>query len=294
VYALGVVLYEALTGRLPWPVHDREGIFAAHAHLSPDPLPHIPGLPVDVAVLIERALAKDPAARPTAADLAHRLAAAAGVRVAVADAPAVAMGTRPGVPSVSGGTRIMLASPLTVEPAEEDWTPPPRRVVPLSWAAAAAVLLSLVVAAVVAIAVGSGDQPRTQAAPPASASAAPTTPSVPARTACGVHYDTDANDGGVDIEITIVNTGTTQINGWTLMFDLKSGGVRLGDTRNGRWSLANGRVTVRSLDQNAAIAPGATVASRPTASLNGRGGRRDRVPERFTLNGTNCQILDTA
>jgi hypothetical protein len=89
-------------------------------------------------------------------------------------------------------------------------------------------------------------------------------------------------------------TGTTQINGWTLTFDLKSGGVRLGDTRNGRWSIANGRVTVRSLDQNAAIAPGATVASRPTASLNGRSGRRDRVPERFTLNGTNCQILDAA
>ena len=46
------------------------------------------------------------------------------------------------------------------------------------------------------------------------------------------------------------------------------------------------------VDQNAAIAPGATVASRPSANLNGRGGKRDRVPERFTLIGTNCAFLD--
>jgi serine/threonine-protein kinase len=93
VYSLGVVLYQALTGDLPWPTQtgaqalgrpDQRNLFGAHRP-EPEPLPEIAGLPDGVAGLIARCLASDPAARPASAALARALAKAAGVRVAAID-----------------------------------------------------------------------------------------------------------------------------------------------------------------------------------------------------------------
>jgi hypothetical protein len=77
VYAVGLLLYRALTGHLPWRVNTRTELLRAHLERAPAPLPPMPGLPDRVAALIRRCLAKDPAARPTAADLARVLAGAA-------------------------------------------------------------------------------------------------------------------------------------------------------------------------------------------------------------------------
>jgi eukaryotic-like serine/threonine-protein kinase len=74
VYAVGLLLYRALTGRLPWRVDTRTQLLRAHLARPPAALPPIPGLPDHVAGLIRRCLAKDPAARPSAADLARVLA----------------------------------------------------------------------------------------------------------------------------------------------------------------------------------------------------------------------------
>jgi serine/threonine protein kinase len=122
VYALGVVLYQALTGTLPWP---NLGEAASGAHQSQDyahqslagpgfegpgfegpgfegpgfeghhqgeltRLPAIPGLPDEALVVIESCLARNPGARPPSATLARILAKAAGVRVAVVDPTEVA------------------------------------------------------------------------------------------------------------------------------------------------------------------------------------------------------------
>jgi serine/threonine-protein kinase len=70
VYALGLLLYRALTGWLPWDVDSRSAVLRAHLLTEPAPLPPIPGLPAEVAEDCTRCLAKDPARRPTAADLA--------------------------------------------------------------------------------------------------------------------------------------------------------------------------------------------------------------------------------
>ncbi|MFE6871070.1 serine/threonine protein kinase [Kitasatospora sp. NPDC057692] len=75
LYALGVVLYECLTGRLPF-----EGETALELilkHLT-DPVPPLPAeVPAPVRALIERALAKDPALRwPDAAAMAGAVLAA--------------------------------------------------------------------------------------------------------------------------------------------------------------------------------------------------------------------------
>ncbi|MFB7473064.1 serine/threonine protein kinase [Kitasatospora sp. NPDC056184] len=75
LYALGVVLYECLTGRLPF-----EGETALELilkHLT-DPVPPLPAdVPAPVRALVERALAKDPALRwPDAATMAGAVLAA--------------------------------------------------------------------------------------------------------------------------------------------------------------------------------------------------------------------------
>ena len=78
VYALGLVLYRALAGRLPWNGSTVTEMVGNHLYATPAPLPRIPGLPPRVADLCLRALAKRPEDRPTAAEAARILSAAAG------------------------------------------------------------------------------------------------------------------------------------------------------------------------------------------------------------------------
>jgi serine/threonine-protein kinase len=77
VYALGVVLYEMLTGTLPFTGRNVTEVIAQHISA---PIPKVserePETPVALVRLVERMLAKDPAARPTAAELVKELTAA--------------------------------------------------------------------------------------------------------------------------------------------------------------------------------------------------------------------------
>jgi len=76
VYGLGLLLYRTLTGRLPWDVESRGQLLHAHLMRDPAPLPRLPGLPGEVGALVRHCLAKDPADRPTAGQLADDLARA--------------------------------------------------------------------------------------------------------------------------------------------------------------------------------------------------------------------------
>jgi serine/threonine-protein kinase len=77
VYALGVVLYEMLTGTLPFPGRNVTEVMAKHISA---PVPKLserePETPVALVRLVDRMLAKDPAGRPTAAELVKELTAA--------------------------------------------------------------------------------------------------------------------------------------------------------------------------------------------------------------------------
>lgn len=87
VYALGLLLYRTLTGRLPWPAENTTEALRAHLYADPEPVPALPGMPAGVADLCLSCLAKDPGDRPAAADVAHRLAAVVGLPAIIADAP---------------------------------------------------------------------------------------------------------------------------------------------------------------------------------------------------------------
>ncbi|HKE92095.1 MAG TPA: serine/threonine-protein kinase [Gemmatimonadales bacterium] len=76
VYALGVVLYEMLTGTLPFQGRNAMEVIAQHISA---PIPKVserePQTPVALVRLVEHMLAKNPAGRPTAAELVNQLTA---------------------------------------------------------------------------------------------------------------------------------------------------------------------------------------------------------------------------
>ncbi|BCY05458.1 serine/threonine-protein kinase [Actinoplanes sp. L3-i22] len=122
VYALGLLLYRALTGRMPWPAENTTQALRAHLYADPEPVPELPGMPVAVADLCLRCLAKDPVDRPPSVELARALAATVGVRPII---PPLRPGERP----------LAIAARATVPaPAGSDgrrrsgWIPGPPRI----------------------------------------------------------------------------------------------------------------------------------------------------------------------
>lgn len=89
VYAVGLLLYRMLTGRLPWQASTTTQMLRAHMYNDPDPMPPVVGLPAEVEELVRRCLAKSPADRPSTADVARTLADAAGIAAIVPVSPAL-------------------------------------------------------------------------------------------------------------------------------------------------------------------------------------------------------------
>ncbi|WP_433355015.1 protein kinase domain-containing protein [Micromonospora saelicesensis] len=127
VYALGLLLHRVLTGRLPWPAKAQSGMLRAHTHVELDPLPPIDGVPPGVHRLYRWCLAGDPADRPSAADAARILLAAASgtapeaAAVAAASAANVAAPTGPGSTGATTraaptGTEQTGTEPTSAEP----------------------------------------------------------------------------------------------------------------------------------------------------------------------------------
>jgi poly(3-hydroxybutyrate) depolymerase len=126
--------------------------------------------------------------------------------------------------------------------------------------------------------------PTPSTASPSPSSATPSPSSSPSGTgACRVADTVNAWNTGLTSSITITNTGTTAVNGWSLAFTLPSGQT-ITSGWNASYSPASGQVTARNLAYNAVIAPGATISIGFQATHSGN----TATPGTFTLNGAAC------
>jgi serine/threonine-protein kinase len=141
VYSLGIVLYETLVGEVPFSAGSQVGVAMKHVNEElPDVQERRPEVSAAVALVVERATAKDPEQRyQSVAEMIDDLATALEVEVARA------------------GTTTGEATSVL------DAVPPPKRRLSgrrrWSWAAVAAVLLAAAVAIALVVVISSGHGP---------------------------------------------------------------------------------------------------------------------------------------
>ncbi|MEH1164459.1 glycoside hydrolase family 9 protein [Micromonospora sp. CPCC 205539] len=119
----------------------------------------------------------------------------------------------------------------------------------------------------------------------ASAPVAVTTAPPPTSNACSVGYATNDWSTGFTATVTITNTGTTAINGWTLRFSF-TGGQTVSQGWSATVSQSGAAVTATNLSYNGTIAPGAS----GSFGFNGTHPGSNPRPTTFTLNGSACSV----
>jgi len=122
--------------------------------------------------------------------------------------------------------------------------------------------------------------------PPPDTSPPPVSSSPPSPAGgCRVSYAVNAWNTGLTTNITVTNTGSTPINGWSLVFTLP-GGQTITNGWNATYSPSSGQVTARNVSYNGTIAPNASVNIGFQATHTGNTGK----PGSFTLNGVACSV----
>ena len=127
---------------------------------------------------------------------------------------------------------------------------------------------------------------------PASPSPSPSSPSpsvpgssspAPGPAACRVTSTVNAWNSGLTADITVTNTGSSALNGWTLAFTLP-GGQTITNGWNATYTPTSGRVTATNAGYNATLAPGASVSLGFQATHTGN----TAAPGAYALNGSAC------
>ena len=101
--------------------------------------------------------------------------------------------------------------------------------------------------------------------------------------ACHVTYTPNQWQGGFTANVTIANTGTTAINGWTLAFTFP-GDQKITNAWNGVESQSGEAVTITNESYNGAIPAGSST----TLGFQGTWTTSDTSPASFSVNGTTC------
>ncbi|WP_281354056.1 endo-1,4-beta-xylanase [Phytoactinopolyspora halotolerans] len=105
--------------------------------------------------------------------------------------------------------------------------------------------------------------------------------------ACDVEYTANNWGGseGFTASVTITNTGSSQLNGWTLGFTFP-GDQSVREGWSATWSQSGADVTAESIGWNDALAPGGST----TVGFNGTYSGSNPEPTEFTLNGEPCSV----
>ncbi|MEV4414876.1 serine/threonine-protein kinase, partial [Catellatospora sp. NPDC049609] len=256
VYALGVLLYRMLSGDLPWHAESALDLLTAPQTQQPRPLPPIAGLPAAVADTITACLARDPAGRPTAQQLAAVLAE---------HAPAASV-LRTTLPAADGGDEQDVHTHLL------PWrTPPARR------SRRPALVAGVLGVGAVAAAAWAWNSSATR--PPAASAAAPS-PAVSAPPPCAVVYRLGTDDGSrFSATLTIANTTTSTLAPGRLTVQMP--GTQQVEPARG-WQQRDHTAT-------AAIGPlagGDTTDLPLTATYRGT----NPLPTAFSLDGVRCAL----
>ncbi|TDB75905.1 serine/threonine-protein kinase [Micromonospora sp. KC723] len=280
VYAVGLLLYRMLTGRLPWQASTTTQMLRAHMYHDPEPMPEVTGLPDEVAELVRRCLAKRPEDRPATAEVARTLAEAAGMVAAVPVSPA---------PGVGGNPALLAAAGTTILPwsADTDALSSPgrtrtrragarRRGVEAGVAAAGLVAVTAAMWAVTSKSPASGGAEEPTAARMELAQ----------QRGCGVSYAL-REDSGKDFtaEVTLTNTGTEELRDWRVRFVFPGG--QTVTRASPAVARQQGRtVVVQPAPGRPALAPGAS----EKVALNGRYTGANPLPVQFHVGETACAV----
>jgi hypothetical protein len=100
---------------------------------------------------------------------------------------------------------------------------------------------------------------------------------------CRVSYVNNEWGGGFTATLTVTNTGTNAVNGWTLTWSFP-GDQKVTNAWNATVSQNGSAVSATNVSYNASIAPGGNVQF----GLQGTWTSNDTSPTAFTLNGNTC------
>ncbi|GAB7046936.1 extracellular catalytic domain type 1 short-chain-length polyhydroxyalkanoate depolymerase [Catenuloplanes indicus] len=128
----------------------------------------------------------------------------------------------------------------------------------------------------------------TTPASPTPTTPGPTTPgpTTPAPAGpCQVTYAVNSWNNGLTASVSIKNTGTATVDGWTLAFTLPTGQT-VTNSWNATISPATGALTARNVSWNGTLAAGATQTFGFQATHTGSAAK----PASFTLNGAACTV----
>ncbi|WCN80985.1 serine/threonine-protein kinase [Micromonospora sp. LH3U1] len=279
VYAVGLLLYRMLTGRLPWQASTTTQMLRAHMYNDPEPMQAVPGLPDQVVDLVGRCLAKRPEDRPATSELTRTLAEAAGMLPAVPVSSAA--GPLDPTALASAGTTILPwsaatdALPLSRTRNRTRQATRRRRV---EAGVAAASLLAV-----------TGALWGFTSRSPASGEDRPTTEArmgLPKTAPCDVAYALRA-DSGKDFaaELTLTNTGDAALRDWTMSFTFP--GQQTVTKAEPTAVHQEGRtVLIRPAADRATLAPGA--AEKLTLAGSYRGA--NPLPVEFRLGDATCGV----
>jgi len=300
VYALGVLLYRSLAGKLPWAAETPTEMLSAHLSVEPAPLPGLRGLPEEVAELCLACLAKDPEDRPRALEAAFVLATAAGIamplplsdRVAGSlerspDTSALAVATQAAVATqtaVADGSALVPAPTLIerIVGAIRAWAP--MRLLQPQHAA-----LGLVVAGALVFATAStwGTDVKSSDAPRATV-AAPAQPQVgPSTVRCSVHYQVQRDwRTGFEAALTVRNVGDAPLDDAILIF-VFPGGQQIQQGGSGPWRQSGRLVLATVGGSGRPLAPGASTK----LPLRGTYQAANPLPLAFFVDDTACEPM---